>query len=230
MCWFSGDGTNGGCSTSSRLEARTVNVFIAYGSIPVSRGLASCRPPRSWPLGRRSGRVPAWPYPPPSPPVTVTQLAGTEQTPTLWLCRTRWPSACARFSRRATQIGYANHSRQTEPLALENAAFATMKVSCLCVITRTRPLSTSHSSTFSADEKGSRNMKVRLATISRDTAVVDALAFLRSELDQSTRLARPQSAQATRPLVGSRQVVEAREHSARTKVRRLLDKPPQPGA
>jgi len=29
------------------------------------RGAASCRPPRSWHLGRRSGRVPALPYPPP---------------------------------------------------------------------------------------------------------------------------------------------------------------------
>src|SRR5437763_69350 len=39
--------------------------FIAFGPIPGCRGAASCRPPRSWPLGRHSGRVPAWPSPPP---------------------------------------------------------------------------------------------------------------------------------------------------------------------
>src|SRR6266478_1690596 len=44
---------------------RTVNGFIALRPIPGCRGAASCRPPRSWPLGRRSGRVPALPYPPP---------------------------------------------------------------------------------------------------------------------------------------------------------------------
>ena len=44
---------------------RTVNGFIALGPIPGCRGAASCRPPRSWHLGRRSGRVPALPYPPP---------------------------------------------------------------------------------------------------------------------------------------------------------------------
>src|SRR6516225_2873252 len=44
---------------------KTVNGFIAFGPIPGCRGAASCRPPRSWPLGRRSGRVPALPYPPP---------------------------------------------------------------------------------------------------------------------------------------------------------------------
>jgi hypothetical protein len=44
---------------------RPANGFIASGPIPGCRGAASCRPPRSWPLGRRSGRVPAWPYPPP---------------------------------------------------------------------------------------------------------------------------------------------------------------------
>ena len=43
----------------------TVDGFIALGPIPGCRGAASCRPPRSWPLGRRSGRVPALPYPPP---------------------------------------------------------------------------------------------------------------------------------------------------------------------
>ena len=44
---------------------KTFEGFIALGPIPGCRGAASCRPPRSWPLGRRSGRVPAWPYPPP---------------------------------------------------------------------------------------------------------------------------------------------------------------------
>ena len=44
---------------------RTVDGLIALGPIPGCRGAASCRPPRSWPLGRRSGRVPAWPDPPP---------------------------------------------------------------------------------------------------------------------------------------------------------------------
>ena len=44
---------------------KTVNGFIAFGPIPVGRGAASCRPRRSWPLGRRSGRVAALPYPPP---------------------------------------------------------------------------------------------------------------------------------------------------------------------
>src|SRR5512142_1333183 len=47
------------------MVTKTVNGFIAFGPIPVGRGAASCRPPRSWPLGRRSGRVPALPYPPP---------------------------------------------------------------------------------------------------------------------------------------------------------------------
>ena len=42
-----------------------MNGFIAFGPIPGCRGAASCRPPRSWPPGRRSGRVPALPYPPP---------------------------------------------------------------------------------------------------------------------------------------------------------------------
>ena len=45
--------------------SKTVNGFIAFGPIPGCRGAASCRPPRSWRPGRRSGRVPAWPYPPP---------------------------------------------------------------------------------------------------------------------------------------------------------------------
>ena len=40
-----------------------VDGFIALGPIPGCRGAASCRPPRSWHLGRRSGRVPALPYP-----------------------------------------------------------------------------------------------------------------------------------------------------------------------
>src|SRR5271165_2783163 len=53
------------CSLIERVTARTVNGFIAFGPIPGCRGAASCRPPRSWPLGRRSGRVPALPYPPP---------------------------------------------------------------------------------------------------------------------------------------------------------------------
>jgi hypothetical protein len=34
-------------------------------AIPGCRGAASCRPVRSWPLGRRWGRVPARPDPPP---------------------------------------------------------------------------------------------------------------------------------------------------------------------
>ena len=42
-----------------------MNGFIALWPIPEGRGAASCRPLRSWPLGRRSGRVPALPYPPP---------------------------------------------------------------------------------------------------------------------------------------------------------------------
>jgi hypothetical protein len=45
--------------------SKTVNRFIALGPIPGWPGAASCRPPRSWRLGRRSGRVPAWPDPPP---------------------------------------------------------------------------------------------------------------------------------------------------------------------
>jgi hypothetical protein len=45
--------------------SKTVQGFIALRPIPGSRGAASCRPPRSWRLGRRSGRVPAWPAPPP---------------------------------------------------------------------------------------------------------------------------------------------------------------------
>jgi hypothetical protein len=44
---------------------KTVDGFIALGPIPGCRGAASCRPPRSWHPGRRSGRVPALPYPPP---------------------------------------------------------------------------------------------------------------------------------------------------------------------
>jgi hypothetical protein len=52
-------------SLIGRVVARTVNGFIALGPIPGCRGAASCRPPRSWPLDRRSGRVPALPYPPP---------------------------------------------------------------------------------------------------------------------------------------------------------------------
>ena len=44
---------------------RTVDGLIALGPIPGCPGAASCRPPRSWHLGRRSGRVPALPYPPP---------------------------------------------------------------------------------------------------------------------------------------------------------------------
>ena len=52
------------CSHSPVIS-KTVNGFIAFGPIPGCRGAASCRPSRSWPLGRRSGRVPALPYPPP---------------------------------------------------------------------------------------------------------------------------------------------------------------------
>src|SRR5208337_2005566 len=40
---------------------RTAHVFIDVWPIPGCRGAASCRPPRSW--SRRSGRVPALPYP-----------------------------------------------------------------------------------------------------------------------------------------------------------------------
>src|SRR3954470_4967205 len=47
------------------MGTNTVDGFIAFGPIPVGRGAASCRPPRSWHPGRRSGRVPALPYPPP---------------------------------------------------------------------------------------------------------------------------------------------------------------------
>ncbi len=36
-----------------------------FGQSRRCRGAASCRSFRSWPLGRRSGRVPALPYPPP---------------------------------------------------------------------------------------------------------------------------------------------------------------------
>src|SRR5262245_3754310 len=49
----------------SPVISKAVNGFIAFGPIPGWRGAASCRPPRSWRLGRRSGRVPAWRYPPP---------------------------------------------------------------------------------------------------------------------------------------------------------------------
>ena len=52
------------CSHSPVIS-KTVNGFIAFGPIPGCRGAASCRPPRSWRLGRRSGRVPALPDPPP---------------------------------------------------------------------------------------------------------------------------------------------------------------------
>ena len=37
---------------------------------------ASCRPLRSWPLGRRSGRVPALPYPPPRWPQCIAPPRG----------------------------------------------------------------------------------------------------------------------------------------------------------
>src|ERR1700681_1419375 len=39
--------------------------FSAFVPIPNEGRAASCRPIRSWPLGRRSGRFPPLPYPPP---------------------------------------------------------------------------------------------------------------------------------------------------------------------
>jgi hypothetical protein len=53
--------------SSWAMATRIVNGFIAFGPIPERRGAASCRSLRSWPLGRRSGRVPALPDPPPRP-------------------------------------------------------------------------------------------------------------------------------------------------------------------
>ena len=44
---------------------RNCQGIYRWVAIPGCRGAASCRPPRFWPLGRRSGRVPALPYPPP---------------------------------------------------------------------------------------------------------------------------------------------------------------------
>src|SRR5262249_53889459 len=62
----------GRCSLIRSVITRTVNEFIVFWPIPGYQGAASGRPPRSWHLGRRSGRVPAWPDPPPkllqSPP------------------------------------------------------------------------------------------------------------------------------------------------------------------
>jgi hypothetical protein len=40
---------------------RTAKGYIAFRPIPGCRGTASCRPLRSWRLGRRSGRLPALP-------------------------------------------------------------------------------------------------------------------------------------------------------------------------
>jgi hypothetical protein len=39
--------------------------FNAFVPHRMEAGAASCRPHSGWPLGRRSGRVPALPYPPP---------------------------------------------------------------------------------------------------------------------------------------------------------------------
>ena len=41
-----------------RVTSRTVNGFIAFGQSRGAEGRHRCRPPRSWPLGWRSGRVP----------------------------------------------------------------------------------------------------------------------------------------------------------------------------
>ena len=60
-----GKGNSDRACSRSPVISKTVNGFIAFGPIPGCRGAASCRPPRSWPLGRRSGRVPALPDPPP---------------------------------------------------------------------------------------------------------------------------------------------------------------------
>jgi hypothetical protein len=51
--------------------SKTVNGFIALRPIPGCGAAASCRPPRSWDLDRRSGRVPALPYPPPRLPQCI---------------------------------------------------------------------------------------------------------------------------------------------------------------
>jgi hypothetical protein len=66
-----------------------VNGFIALRPIPGCRGAASCRPPRSWPLGRRSGRVPALPYPPPRWPQCIARRFGQAKALSLALARRR---------------------------------------------------------------------------------------------------------------------------------------------
>jgi hypothetical protein len=53
------------------VSSKTVNGFIALRPIPGCGAAASCRPPRSWRLSRRSGRVPALPYPPPRLPQSI---------------------------------------------------------------------------------------------------------------------------------------------------------------
>jgi hypothetical protein len=60
-----GKGNSDRACFRSPVTSKTVNGFIAFGPIPGCPGAASCRPPRSWRLGGRSGRVPAWPDPPP---------------------------------------------------------------------------------------------------------------------------------------------------------------------
>jgi len=69
-------------------------------------GAASCRPLRSWPLSRRSGRVPALPYPPPrSPQCTSLDCGWTISFPSV-LAR-RLALAIASFSFRAAQMASA---------------------------------------------------------------------------------------------------------------------------
>ena len=89
-------------------KSRAVS-FIAFVPIPGCRGAASCRPSRSWHLGRRLGRVPALPYPPPrSPEFTPGQGRGANPSsfdwgPISWRAvRRAW--AAASFLRRSAQI------------------------------------------------------------------------------------------------------------------------------
>src|SRR5947209_20162430 len=88
------------------MGTKTVDGFIEFGPIPVGRGAASCRPHRSWHLGRRSGRVPALPYPPPRPSQCNSGEGDGANAFSPALARRR-ASACASSSRRAAQIASA---------------------------------------------------------------------------------------------------------------------------
>ncbi len=90
-----------------------MNGFIAFGPTPVGRGAASCRPPRSSPLGRRSGRVPALPCPPPKSS-DYTPLSSGHAAPSALVAR-RLASAAASFSLRVVQIASARPTGASGP-------------------------------------------------------------------------------------------------------------------